>query len=343
MYGVIGSGSFGTAVANLMAENGKVLIHTRREEVFDNFAVKRMNKNQPIHPNITPTRSLQEVCEKCQVIFPVVPSASFRKAMRDAAPYLTPAHILIHGTKGLNVRLPNNASLRPGQSVRRTYIRTMTDIMSEETVVLRMGCLSGPNLARELAAKQPAATVIASKFDEVINIGRDALKSSRFRVYSSYDLEGVELAGVLKNIMAIASGMLAGLGYGENSRAMLITRGLGEMIKIGRALGAETQAFFGIAGIGDLIATCSSNLSRNFTVGNRMAQGKTLSEVMETMEEVAEGVNTIKLVKGVSQFYNLDTPIADTLYNCLYNDKPITDGLGVLMRDEHSVDADYLE
>ena len=341
-YGVIGAGSFGTAIANILAENGHVLIYTRRAETFDAFKAGK-NRKQTIHENVEPTQSLEELCQRCTLIFPMVPSASFRDMIRTAAPYLLPHHLLIHGTKGLNVQLDEGQSLSDNLPISREHIHTMSDIIINETVVLRVGCLSGPNLAMELADKQPAATVVASRFNEVVEAGRDALKSNRFRVYGSNDILGVELAGVLKNVMAIASGISFGLNFGENAKAMLITRGLGEIVKIGQALGADTRVFFGIAGIGDLIATCSSQLSRNFTVGKRLALGESLDYILDDMQEVVEGIRTIQIANSVAQYYRIEAPIVRYLYKILFENVSIKTGLAHLMKHDFDTDVDFWE
>lgn len=341
-YGVIGAGSFGTAVSNILAENGKVLLFTRQQSVFDDITNLRTNRNQSLHDNVTPIMDIAQFCQQCRLIFPVVPSSGFRALMKQFSTHLKPHHILIHGTKGFNLNRPDNKEIETEHPIPRDFIHTMTEIILQETVVLRVGCISGPNLAKEIAQGQPAATVIASRFAEVIEQGREALKSPRFKVYGSYDVTGVECAGVLKNVMAIAAGILNGLGWGENAKAMLISRGLGEMIKIGKALGADSSAFFGIAGIGDLIATCSSSLSRNFTVGYRLASGEPLADILATMNEVAEGINTVKLAKGVSLYYNIETPIAEALYQTLYNNQSIETSLNYLMNHAFDKDADFL-
>ncbi len=341
-YGVIGSGSFGTAIANILAENGEVLVYMRREEVMANYKAGE-HKGQKINTKITPTMDLQEVCERAELIFPIVSSKGFRNMMRQAAPFLKPNHILIHGTKGLNVTMPDGKDLIAGQPVKKRYIRKMTDIIQEESMVIKIGCISGPNLAREIAKGQPAATVVSSRFNEVIERGKTALRSPRFRVYSSYDMAGVELSGVLKNIMAISSGIIGGLGLGENTKAMLISRGLGEMIKIGRCLGASHRSFLGIAGVGDLVATCSSPLSRNYTLGRRLAEGESVSQVLDTMEEVVEGYNTVRIAKGLAINYNLELPIVEALYSVLFEGSTIADCMQQLMTNSLDVDADFLE
>jgi len=261
--------------------------------------------------------------------------------MRILSPYLHPYHILIHGTKGLDVSMTNE-ELTDKRKFNPSKIKTMSEVMTDESVIVRVGCLAGPNLAKELAANLPAATVVASHFQEVIHEGQNLLRSDRFRVYGNNDLTGIELAGVLKNIIAIASGALSGLGLGENARALLISRGMVEMIHLGKGLGGNVQAFIGLAGIGDLIATCASNLSRNFTVGYRLAQGETLEEILKNMEEVAEGVNTVKIMKYLADYHKIRAPITSTLFQILFENLKVEEGVESLMRFPLHVDIDFL-
>ena len=268
---VIGAGSFGTAIANILAENVPVWLYARNPELVKEIHDNQSSRNIPLNKNISGTGDLEFVAKTCDIIFPVIPSANFRDMIRDLAPYLQPYHILIHGTKGLDVNLQEGTSLDDHKTLRRDQVRTMSEVIQEETVVVRIGCLAGPNLAKEINEKKPAATVIASRFDEVIQYGQQLLKTERFRVYSSHDLIGVELCGVLKNIIAIAAGALHGLDQGENAKALLVSRGMMEMIYLGQALGGNIQAFIGLAGVGDLVATSNSTLSRNFTVGQTVS------------------------------------------------------------------------
>jgi glycerol-3-phosphate dehydrogenase (NAD(P)+) len=219
----------------------------------------------------------------------------------------------------------------------------MSEVIREESVVVRVGCLAGPNLARELADNQPAATVIASHFDEVIAIGKKLLRNDTFQVYGNQDLVGVELAGVLKNVIAIASGALSGMGYGENAKGLLISRGVIEMIYLGRALGGNTEAFLGLAGIGDLVTTCNSSLSRNFQVGYKLAQGITLSEILASTDEIAEGVNTVRIAKKCADYYKVRAPITGMLYKVLFEDMTVVEALQYLMRYPLDVDIDFLK
>ncbi|MCB0516027.1 MAG: NAD(P)H-dependent glycerol-3-phosphate dehydrogenase [Chitinophagales bacterium] len=340
--GVIGAGSFGTAIANLLAKNNDVLQYVRRAEQAEEINVKRFNKKQNIEDNVIATTDIKQLAENTTLIYAMVDSGNFSSMMKTLSPHLNPAHIIIHGTKGLNVLLPEGKTLAEMQLLSRQQIRTMTEVIQEESVIIRTGALSGPNLALELAQGFPAATVVSSYFDEVINLGRSSLHSANFRVYSSYDVIGVELAGVLKNIFAIASGIIYGLELGENTRAMLLSRSLGEMVRLGRALGAHTEAFYGIAGIGDLIATCASTKSRNFNVGYQLALGNSLKDILSNLDEVAEGIRTTKIAYCLSNFYKCETPIINAMHAILYEEKPIKDSIGELLLHKHSADADFV-
>jgi glycerol-3-phosphate dehydrogenase (NAD(P)+) len=284
------------------------------------------------------SHDLEHLAESCQVIFPIVPSSSFRMMMKDLSPFLHPYHILIHGTKGLDIILPKGKTMKDEVLLSRENIRTMSEVIKEESVVVRVGCLAGPNLSKELLQNQPAATVLASHFEEVIQIGQQLLRTDRFQVYGNKDLIGVELAGVLKNIIAIASGALSGLGYGENARSLLVSRGMFEIIHLGKVLGGNAQSFIGLAGVGDLVATSTSPLSRNFSVGFRLAKGEKLEQILEDMEETAEGVNTVKIIKNIIQNYGIRAPITEALYKIFYDGLTVEDALELLMRSPFNED-----
>jgi glycerol-3-phosphate dehydrogenase (NAD(P)+) len=340
--GVIGAGNFGTVVANLLARHKKVLLYARDEKVVQRILEKRENRGHKIHKQITPINDLDFLAKECQVIFPIVPSAHFRSMMKKLSPHLHPYHILIHGTKGLDITLPSRHTLDTVPKLSRSQVKTISEVIQEESVVVRVGCLAGPNLSRELAERHPAATVIASHFDEVINLGKRLLRNDRFQVYGNKDLVGVELAGVLKNVIAIAAGALSGMGYGENAKGLLVSRGMVEMVYLGRALGGNTTAFLGVAGIGDLVTTCNSSLSRNFQVGYQMAQGKTLQEILSSTDEVAEGINTVRIAKKCADYYKVRAPITNTLYKVLFEDLTMKQALDYLMRYPLNVDIDFL-
>ena len=341
--GIIGAGSFGTAIANILATNAHVIVYARKQEIVDEIREQHTSYGQKIHPAVEPTNDLQYLAESCDLLFPIVPSSNFRSMMKQIAPFLHPYHILIHGTKGMDLTKSDQGSLgNENIQLSRNQVNTMSEVIRVESVVIRVGCLAGPNLAKELTDEQPAATVVASHFDEVIKEGQRLLRSERFQVYGSRDLVGVELAGILKNIIAIASGAITGMGLGENARALLISRGMVEMIYLGRAFGGNVQAFLGLAGIGDLIATCSSPLSRNFTVGYRLAKGETLDQILSSMEEVAEGINTTRITRKLAEYYKLRAPITETLYKVLFEGMTVDEALHYLMKYPFNVDIDFL-
>jgi glycerol-3-phosphate dehydrogenase (NAD(P)+) len=341
--GVIGAGSFGTAVANLLAENGEVLFYSRRQEAVDIINNDRINNGQTIHPNIRATSDLEEVTKSCYLLFPSVSSDAFRQVMQSMSPFLRPDHMMIHCTKGFDIKLePGKTILDKDVILHPSDIYTMSKVILEETCVKRVGCMSGPNLAREIANQHPAATVIASKFEEVIREGESAIRSKRLQVYSNHDIYAVELAGVLKNSMALAAGALGGLGYGQNAMAFLITRGLGEIIRLATAMGADRQAFLGLAGIGDLVATCTSPMSRNYTVGARLAKGETLQQIIETSSEVAEGIKTVSISKKLADTTGIKLPIIQYIYKALFEELNVEEALRYLMEYRWGYDADYM-
>lgn len=341
--GVIGAGNFGSAIANILSSQTKVLLYARDEEVVKHIQEKRENRGHSFNENVTPINDMAYLAKHCDIIFPIVPSAHFRGMMKNLSPHLHPYHILIHGTKGFDMRLPEGQTIESMKLLSRDHVKTMSEVIKEESVVVRVGCLAGPNLSKELALRQPSATVVASPFQEVIQIGKKLLRNDRFQVYGNNDLVGVEMAGVLKNIIAIASGALNGLGFGENAKGLLISRGAVEMIYLGKALGGNIKAFLGLAGIGDLVTTCNSPMSRNFTVGYRLAKGESLQQILEGMHEVAEGVNTIRIVKKCADYYKVRAPITDRLYKVLFEGMTIEEALDNLMRYPLDVDIDFLQ
>lgn len=337
--GVIGTGSFGSTIANLLAENSHVIIYGRDVDQIANMNSTRTHRGIKLHSNIEPTNDLEYLANSCSVIFPIVSSSGFRPVIQQLSPYLHPYHILIHGTKGLDISTPKSGN---DNILTRNEVKTMSEVITDETVVVRVGCLAGPNLAKELSDGQPGATVVASHFDEVRSEGQRLLRNDRFQVYGNEDLIGIELAGVLKNIIAIAAGALNGLGMGENARGLLVSRGMVEMIYLGKALGGNTQAFLGLAGIGDLVATCNSTLSRNFSVGYRLAKGDTLDEITNSMDEIAEGVNTVRIVKKLADYYKVKAPITEILHKVLFEGFKPEEALQRLMRYPFNVDISFL-
>lgn len=268
-----------------------------------------------IRPMIEPERAMAIGEGGARLVIWALPSSLARVQAKLFAPYFTGSEILIHSTKGIEAGT----------------LKRVSEVLAEELPCPRIGVLSGPNLAAEIARGEPAASVIASNFDEVIEAGQEVLGGSKFRVYSSRDMIGVEWAGTLKNILAIGSGALDALGMGWNARAMLITRGLAEMVRFGVAMGADTHTFLGLAGIGDLMASCGSSLSRNYRVGAALAQGEPLDKVLAELGATAEGVNTAKIVRDFAVERRISMPICEGVYGLVTGKLKVAEAVESLM------------
>lgn len=338
--GVIGAGSFGVTVSKLICINKDVLLFTRKKELVESINREHKHLGYTLASNVVATDSLQEICEKCEVLFIVVPSSAMRITVQAMSQYLKPYHIIIHGTKGIDTNLITDEELEHGKFERKE-ISTMSEVIAQESCVVRIGCMSGPNLSKEILNDLPSASVIASEFDEVIEIGKEVLTSRKFTVFGSYDLKGAEIAGAYKNIIAVASGINHGMGLGKNMEALLITRGLAEMITFGTALGLTGQAFFGAAGIGDLIATATSENSRNFTFGYRFAKGESRDQILNSMSEVVEGVRTLKIMYFIGKKYNIPLGITNLLYKVIYQDFDVHKAVEILMSIPNTLDVDF--
>lgn len=340
--GVIGVGSFGTVIANILAAKNPVMVYARKSEVVDEINATHSAQGRAMNENIIASNDPEQLCQSCDVLFFMVPSSGFQNVVRIFSPFLFPYHLIIHGTKGLCLNLKEGETLETVKKIKRSQILTMSEVILQETVAVRVGCLAGPNLSKELSQGQPAATVIASKYNEVILEGQSLLRSEKFQVYGNSDIIGVEISGVLKNIIAIAAGALAGLGLGENAKGLLISRGMVEMIHLGNALGGSIKSVMGLAGIGDLVTTCNSVHSRNYTVGFRLAKGDTLEAILGDMDEVAEGINTVRIIKAFLETADLRAPITENLYRVLFEDLEIEEALQFLMKYPFNVDVDFV-
>lgn len=338
--GVIGAGSFGITVSKLISINKDVLLFTRKSELVHSINHDHKHLGYALADNIVASDDLKFICDQCEVLFIVVPSSAMRVTIQAMSPYLKPYHIVIHGTKGIDTNLINDEDLENGKFERKE-ISTMSEVIAQESCVVRIGCMSGPNLAKEILNDLPAASVIASEFDEVIEIGKEVLTSKKFAVFGSYDLKGAEIAGAYKNIIAVASGINHGIGMGKNMEALLITRGLAEMITFGTSLGLTGQAFFGAAGIGDLIATATSENSRNFTFGYRFANGESRDEILNSMSEVVEGVRTLKIMYYIGKKYQIPLGITNLLYKVIYQDFDVQKAIEILMSIPTTLDVDF--
>jgi glycerol-3-phosphate dehydrogenase (NAD(P)+) len=336
--GVIGAGSFGVTVAQLLAANNDVMLYARDPGVVNQINETRKVIGIDLSPRITAVSSPFVIAEQCEVIFPVIPSDDFRMMMKTFGPLLSPRHILIHGTKGLDTSRIQDVMTFTGK-LERSEICTMSNVIAEESNVLRIGCLSGPNLSKEILEGQPTATVIASEYDEVVAIGIELLSSKKMFVFGSSDILGAELAGAFKNIIAVGSGYLRGKGLGKNVQGLFITRGLHEIAYFGGLLGANKSAFLGTAGIGDLIATATSSSSRNYQFGFELGRGKRLQEVLAASDELAEGVRTLKIAYLLAKSEKTRLPIIETLYRIVYEDLAFDVALDYLMRYPYSKDV----
>ena len=340
--GVIGAGSFGLTIAMLLSKKQDVLVYVRSED-----QAREMNENHKIRgvefsSSITATTSISDFCENVRLIFPAVPSKNFAGMVQDFSPFLRPSHMMIHCTKGfdsLDLDPSGDEAIDSSDSFK---IRTMSEVILEESSVRRVGCLAGPNLAKEIQEGLPTASVIASPYDEIIEMGQQALNSDSFFVFGSHDMRGTELAGALKNIIALGAGILDGRSMGKNIQSMLITRGLREMIYLGKAVGSDSRAFLGTAGIGDLIATATSSKSRNYSVGYRLGQGDSLDTILSGMDEVAEGIRTLKIAKTLAERYGVRVPIMHVLYKVVFENFDISRAINYLMRYPFAPDVDFL-
>ena len=328
--GVIGGGSFGSALADIIGTKGHpVLQWYRTAESAERFNATRENAKYlpgfPLSANINATDDLERVALSSTLLFMCIPSPHFRAVARRMGDWVQGHQIVVSTTKGIEAE----------------SFKLMTEIVREETCCLKIGALSGPNLAKEIAAKTPSGTVIASRYEEVTLKVQEVLSGSYFRVYSNPDVFGVELGGVLKNVYAIATGLVAALKMGDNTRGMLITRGLAEMSRLAEKMGSNPMTFLGLAGVGDLVTTCTSPLSRNFQVGWHIGQGAGVEEALKRTGEVAEGVNTIRIVKEKAARLGIRMHILEGLHALLFEGKDLPTVLQQLMMVPQMEDVEF--
>lgn len=326
--GLLGGGSWGTTVASLTARNTPTMMWARDETTVDE--VNKHHRNEKYLPgaNLTPTlkatHSIQEAANNADVIVMGVPAQFFREVLNYAKPYIRPWVPIVSLAKGLE---------------RGTKMR-MTEIIEAEMPGHPSGVLTGPNLSKEIIAGQAAASVIAMVDDTIAKALQQVFQTGLFRVYTNDDVIGCELGGALKNIIAIAAGMGDGAGAGDNTRAAIITRGLAELTRLGVAMGGQPATFAGLAGMGDLVATCTSNLSRNHYVGFQLGKGRKLDDIIEEMSEIAEGVKTANVVMELAQEYDVDMPIATEVYKVLHEGSTINDAFRGLINRKVGSEAE---
>jgi glycerol-3-phosphate dehydrogenase (NAD(P)+) len=331
---VIGAGSWGTALAKLLSDKGhRVHLWAHRPEHVD--AINRERENKKYLPGFTlnerviASSDLREVISGKNFILMVVPSHVYRSVFQQLAPFLGKESIVVSATKGIE-----NDSLM-------TMSQVMEDELGKSGRKAEIGVLTGPSFAKEVAAGIPTAVTVAAKEKELAARIQDIFFTERFRVYASTDLIGQELGAALKNIVAIAAGISDGLGYGTNTRAALITRGLAEITRLGVKMGANPLTFSGLGGLGDLVLTCTGDLSRNRTVGLKLGQGKKLQTILAEMEMVAEGVRTTRSAWNLARREGVDMPILEQIYKVLYEDKPCQQAVMSLLTRDQKEEMEY--
>jgi glycerol-3-phosphate dehydrogenase (NAD(P)+) len=294
---VLGAGSWGTSVAALCS--GEVRLWTRREQFASELNETRRNPRYTgsleLPVGVVATSSMAEACRDATAVLVAVPSAGFREVLGELAKHLKPATPVFSLTKG----------------VERGSHATMTQVIAACAPDAIVGVVTGPNLAKEIAQGLPAACVVASADAGAARLVQDRLHSPRFRTYTSADVAGCEIAGAIKNVLAIAAGVSDGLGFGDNARAAVITRGLAEMVRLGVALGGDPMTFGGLAGVGDLVATCTSDRSRNRRVGLALGRGASVDEAVDALGEVAEGVVSADPLVDLARSKEVELPLCE--------------------------------
>lgn len=317
---VIGAGSWGTTVAALCARKVETVLWARRPELADAVNRDRVNPDYlprfQLPPLLRASSTFEDALAGTDVVVVGVPSHGFREILAEARPWLADDVPLVSLTKG----------------VEQGSLKRMTEVIAEVAPGHPFGVLTGPNLAKEVMAGYPAASVVAMSDEDLATALQPVFGTDWFRVYTNPDVIGCEIAGALKNVIAIAAGITDGMGFGDNTRAALITRGLAELTRLGVALGGEPLTFAGLAGMGDLVATCISPQSRNRHVGEELGRGRTLEEIVDEMKMVAEGVKTSRAVVDLAAGAGVEMPIAEQVVAVLYQGRNAADIVPALMQ-----------
>lgn len=325
---LLGGGSWGTTVASLTARNSPTTMWARDSHTVDE--INRHHRNEKylpgatLHEALRATTSIREAVQDADVIVMGVPSQSFRHVLEEAKPYIRPWVPIVSLSKGLE----------QGTKMR------MTEIIGTIMPGHPAGVLTGPNLAMEILKGQAAAGVIAMVDDTIAEALQSVFRSGLFRVYTNSDVIGCELGGALKNVIAIAAGMGDGAGAGDNTRSAVITRGLAELTRLGVAMGGHPATFAGLAGMGDLIATCISPLSRNRYVGIQLGKGRSLDDIISEMSMVAEGVKTCGVVIELAQQYGIEMPITQEVYKVVHDGSTVADAFRGLLKSRSGSEAE---
>ncbi|RIX53726.1 NAD(P)H-dependent glycerol-3-phosphate dehydrogenase [Paenibacillus nanensis] len=310
---VLVAGSWGTALASVLASNGYlVALWTRNEgqakEINEKHTNSRFLPECELPVNIVATTDMEQALKDAELVLFVAPSSAMRQVAQAAAPHLSPETLCVHATKGFETNTFKRMSIVLAEELGRS---------ASEIVVL-----TGPSHAEEVIRKQPTTVVVASESIEAAEKAQDALINSDFRVYTNRDVIGAEVAGAIKNIIALGAGLSDGLGFGDNAKAALLTRGLAEIGRLGTAMGASPMTFAGLAGVGDLVATCTSKHSRNWRAGYLLGDGTPLEQVLDKIGMVVEGVRTTQNAYQLSRQFHVEMPITNQLYEVLFEGKP---------------------
>jgi glycerol-3-phosphate dehydrogenase (NAD(P)+) len=317
---VLGAGNWGTTLAHVVARNGhRPTIWTRdpaqRDEINREHKNAQALSGVALGPSVRATCDLAEAVNEADLALMAIPSQAFRQVCQALADVIRPEHAVVHGTKGIELE---------------TY-RRMSQILLEETCVRQFGVLSGPNIAPEVARGKPAGTVVATHFPRVFALASEALACAALRVFESRDICGVELCGALKNVVAIAAGMADEMGVGENAKALLVTRGMQELVKLAAAMGADPSTPVGLAGIGDLMVTCASPVSRNHRLGVALARGAPLHEATARIGMVAEGVFASRAAQALAREHEVELPLFTHIDRVLHEGMPPQQALASLL------------
>lgn len=327
---ILGGGGFGTALAAILGHNGHdTRLWVRNAEAADAINADRENARYlpgaELPDSVTALASLEDALAGVGLVFVAVPSKAFPGILQQARDLVPPDTDVVSCTKGIH----------------EDGFLLMSQLLRREWPHVRAGVLSGPNLAREIVEYKFTGTVIASQDPDLRASVQDVLSCSYFRVYDSPDMFGVELGGALKNIYAIATGMASSLGVGENTRALLITRSLAEMSRFASHLGADPMTFLGLAGVGDLVVTCTSPLSRNYRIGQAVGQGRSMTEALEELGQTAEGIHTVSLVARRARELGIYMPIVSGLEAILFHGYALQTVISELMQGEHNHDVEF--
>ncbi len=325
--GVIGSGSWGTALARVLSKNGhEVTLWSRREEESRMLREERENKSKlpgvKLPDDILCTTDLEQTVEGKDILVLATASPSIRSMAKKMAPYVADGQIIVDVSKGIE----------------DGTLMILTDVIEQEIPQCQATVLSGPSHAEEVGRDIPTTVVAGAKDRETAEYIQNLFMNKVFRVYTSPDMLGIELGGALKNVIALAAGAADGLGCGDNTKAALITRGIAEMSRLGVAMGGHIETFNGLTGIGDLIVTCASMHSRNRRAGILIGQGKTMQEAMDEVKMVVEGVNSAKAAKTLAEKYGIDMPIVQEVNQVLFEDKPAREALADLMLRDKKIE-----